>query len=458
MVNNKIKKGLSVLLALAMTVSGMGGYAPTEVNAAESATEGLSKEEALDSFGLVDDTEEKPDVYGENTVGPYGNAGALINPYYELLVSKSCFTGLGKENCYTQEFSYDLNTVTDDKGLGLMDSNAYATTQSYGTEKFGLKSVALDLDGDGKQERIAKAYVNGSESGSPLEFTVGKTVLQRGVGKRQVTELTESFSNPFYKADSWEFKRVRQRSYGAGVSLASGDFDGDEKDEVALVAGNSLYVYDIEVNSKGEAYISNTKSIETPYQNRGSSGIEYVAVSLNTGDMNGDGVDELIVSQRDMVVIYSAQAAATAADGSMTPGGISTMKSVFSNVIRPCENADSATAKVLRLNAVYGDADGDGRDELIFAYNDTNTNLLKKSFLAAGYFTYKSGGNTGKFGQFTLTKNAPVYDNNGTDIYYFTRTLKSGSAEKSNGIEAKSWDNRNKLINGTDTRSEEHNV
>ncbi|MFD3916731.1 trypsin-like serine protease [Streptomyces sp. NPDC058603] len=162
--------------------------------------------------------------------------------------------------------------------------------------------------------------------------------------------------------------------------LASGDFNGDGKDDVAVFYEggssdtgqvSSLYTF----TSTGSAFSSPRKTWTTP------GGFTWSASKVTSGDYNKDGKD-------DIAVLYNG---GTAADGKFisslyTFNGNSTD---FDNPRKTWTSSGSFNWNASKVTS--GDYSGDGRDDIGVLYN---AGTSADGVLTTSLFTFASNGST----------------------------------------------------------------
>ncbi len=200
---------------------------------------------------------------------------------------------------------------------------------AYGTNKWGVNVAAGDIDGDGRDEIITGAgpgAVFGPHvRGWDYDSTAGVTA-------------TPGVSYFAYGTPKW------------GVNVSAGDIDGDGYDEIVTGAGpGSVYgphVRGWNVDGGAAASIGGVSFL--------AYGTNQFGVNASCGDVDGDGIDEIITGPGPGVV-FGAHIRGWNYDG----GSLTAMSGISFFAWTP--EAALYGAKVF----ASADLNGDGRDDLI---------------------------------------------------------------------------------------------
>ncbi|MBF8189155.1 VCBS repeat-containing protein [Nonomuraea sp. K274] len=147
------------------------------------------------------------------------------------------------------------------------------------SDRFGASLAAGDLDGDGRDELVVGAPSHRSGGSLTVYWMKGREPVQ-------ITQKTPWVRQAAQVTDQW------------GAALATGDFDGDGRDE--LVAGAPAD--SVRADGQGSVTVIDVRERRARQLTQSSPGIHGAAekwdgfgAALATGDFNGDGKADLAI-------------------------------------------------------------------------------------------------------------------------------------------------------------------
>jgi hypothetical protein len=283
------KRILSTLLILLLI---MGLHIGTEIfmPVAMAADEGTT----IDAFGIemAEWTEQQKEEATSNS--PFGSG---LGNSTSVLTYAELYANLGYDGNTRHSGRYDWNNKG---GIGEYQSSIKNFSLNGMSKTSGgymfMETAAMDLDGTGKDEYIAKLAF--SSSGSMLHLFVTDT---NNVSKTNTVLVASGEGiNHLEKLSSYQFR--------GAISLVAGDFDGDGKDSLlvyipALASGQHPCIWEYKVeNGRLVRGVSLTEDV---YGLIGVSGIkdlnrnnpdDQAMVAMEADDIDKDGYDELVLT------------------------------------------------------------------------------------------------------------------------------------------------------------------
>jgi hypothetical protein len=147
------------------------------------------------------------------------------------------------------------------------------------SDRFGASLAAGDLDGDGRDELVV---------GAPNQRSGGAVTVYGMKGRKpyQITQKTPWVRQRANVTDQW------------GASLATGDFDGDGRDELAVGAPADS----VRLDGQGSVTVIDVRGRRARQFTQSSPGVKGASekwdafgASLAAGDFNGDGRADLAI-------------------------------------------------------------------------------------------------------------------------------------------------------------------
>ena len=192
----------------------------------------------------------------------------------------------GNSHSYLDEMVHQAPLYSSfSQGSGKTESKAYAT------------SVALrSLTGAGTDDTIATLEVQTTSFSKVRRFfdigltleTFSRGTLVKTGSKKLATKINpSSMSNIAGSGVTLDFQNLE---YDALIEITAGDYNGDGKDEIAVYYGTGkIFIY--KIDSSLTATLMST--IDNSLLGGFSSNADAPGITMTSGDMNGDGKEEL---------------------------------------------------------------------------------------------------------------------------------------------------------------------
>ncbi|MBN2651007.1 MAG: hypothetical protein JXR63_01390 [Spirochaetales bacterium] len=339
--------------------------------------------EYLENLGVEIETSERKDP-NDNEMGadynPFGKKVGVLFKQCEIFVSG---VTINSEN----------NGILDDK------KNNYASLFSEADASWGTdiskKSVAADVDGDGLDEVIISLF-----------YIIGDSSDLDQIALRVIDTATSSSESKEVKRIDYEenLETILTGDAGGGLTwedsylrqdLASGDLDGDGRDEIIITIGVDIIIFDDALES-----YKVLASFEDP--NLDPSTKSYLRVDC--GDFDQDGRDEYIIA-------HGESGGATVAQYTIYDDIVASQNRAYALSTGPIQTNDSGTQAVIAADVAVGDFDGDGLPEAAFSGKDKDGSGLKILVLDT-----KMSANSAPV--FEFLKSAKGDDYEGSENYY----------------------------------------
>lgn len=216
-----------------------------------------------------------------------------------------------------------LGAVLVFKGSAELHSITSVTpTEMTGDNSFGASFRNLgDVDGDGKDDyAIGAIYGDGKD----VSMSGAVHVYKGGSNGQVITKLSGEIPMDRF-----------------GMALASGDLNGDGKND--LIVGAPYNTSDLAAFQNGAVYVYLAPKFTTRIKLGSSAAVKALGWSVAAGDINNDGIDDLLISTSGKVLGFYGS------DTSFAP-----------DITKPDVSIASKATDFGRAIAVIGDVDGDG--------------------------------------------------------------------------------------------------
>ena len=274
----------------------------------------------LSSLGLQTDLGSRKDPKGESVAADYNPFSRKVTTLFkqtELYSTGMTFKG-------RREFMLDDKEAQYGQLLGMEGDTAW--TDNY------ITSAAGDLDADGFEEVVVVVL---NRTTWDLEVRI---IEDESDGFRAETQLIMNIGDP-----GGYFGPMTSRHFG--IDVATGDVDGDGKDEILITCVDDLYVLD---GPDANLAVIDSKQITGTVDER------YLRVA--TGDLDADGIDEFVVTA-----------------GEFNPNGVAEYYIFDSSTRAPLDDGvigaqvEGTYHKLMTADVQIADFDGDGLPEIGFA-------------------------------------------------------------------------------------------
>ena len=371
------------LLAIFLSVCTLIGAVPSLILAAQDIIIFDPVEPSTSGNDILKLIEQAAPDVPDGTLTPYGT-GSLIKliEKNELFISSNSLKGI-----------YFNNKDGDRPNLSVIRHNL----DKLNSLRFS-KAVAFDPKGGGRRDHIAVLGIKEMPAGSGDNCTAALYIFKAD-GSTEPYELTFDSVNL-----DWAWTNLEAADANNYFSITAGDYDGDGKDSLVIYTGHvdvfsssssnlasGLY----EVKYAGMKLFSDTWSSERIQTNRKGSEYlnkEYVnycsnhfmdgmqissnsgdrlGVSLETGDINGDGIDDLVVLSSTSNLSDQYKAAYRACIPMLAVGfGRRDASNVGDLSIKNTNEIYSGSRKIYipaAPDVSIGDIDGNGTNEIVIA-------------------------------------------------------------------------------------------
>ncbi len=357
-----------------------------------------------------------PDSFNDDTLTPYGtqkNEAFTILEKAEIFEYIS-YDGITKVSAFhddLKEHNYAVKGSISD----MLNSN------DAGSIPGGLRfarGVAFDPTGSGRRDHVA--IVGFSYDGTKKDYQ-GKDspvasfhlYIVNAETKRTVNHMTFTSGSDFRYGDF--ISKLTVVDSGNFIQITAGDYNGDGRDSLVFYDGIGMY----EVSCANSSYSSkriyagaNGLSYLHPDHSKYKIGASWqvenqLCMALASGDVNGDGIDDLVALSYTGDI--SSNYVSTAGNATCIPNlsvgygkkgasGVSAL-SVDQASIGAKQSNGTTTNTIACPGVAVGDIDGDGKNEIIAAgYKNQSkpTDVIivddSKNANTVAYIYYKTSG------------------------------------------------------------------
>ena len=290
MKRNKGIRIIAMLLALLMTVTLMPSVGMSEVKADDTGKRKYNEYMQTKSMKQYEDPAYEPYGYGVDV--PF-----YLNKQSELLFYRTSSQSKGDIDTFFDK----LNKESTDDVLGGKKASAMKAPPTKLKKAYFVQAVAFDPTGSSRDDHIAFIGVYYEESKVRCYVWVYDTVKRRWTSEFNLGQFDDA-------SCTWmEDKHITDYEAVHFLSITAGDYDGDGRDTlVAFASFNGTNGYSLleleckypsftvgyyENNPKGTALRHDEYTDTLAKKNTTET---RMACELDTGDLNGDGLDDLV--------------------------------------------------------------------------------------------------------------------------------------------------------------------
>ncbi len=367
--------GVNGLLGAAYLLN--GGFQAGSLANADRTWTGVVQETGYCLSAVTDSTDTWL-IVGTDTGGIFVLSGGAGTDYVDNAATSYLYSSTGSPGCPAAGTDFDADGTLD-MVIGATADSANGTASGRlwvelnpGSGSYDLATTAAEIYGEGSLDRAGIVHT-GDLTGDGLEDLIAgawraeEPTLGRTTGAVYLVEnsslLAQVGSMSLSNADAKFYGNTSD--LGLGFSLEHGDFDGDGYNDLVMGAPNSNRYY----SAGGVVYVAYgplNNAGPQPAYNQGQTFYGLTSsnfgYSLAVGDPNGDGRADVLVGSVVADVFGYVDNGAAALYYGPLPGGACVVGSGCSDSVF---GGGSSNDQAGRSLAMDGDADGDGYDDLL---------------------------------------------------------------------------------------------
>lgn len=390
-----MKKFLTILLTVCLLICSF----PLDLTYAETINR-FEDEEVKVIIPFKDDTSAGADILkrmeSEIDTDPSGFSSDTSNPYgisgddtVTLLTKDEVFSFISINNTAVRA---DLDRYMIGSGGSTSRQSANSSSLDLSNESLNnlgyAQGVSFDPTGCGRKNYVA---IIGYKANSAKTNGSARVVIINADNSSIVKEITLD-NDKFGWLANYNLKTVASKNF---FQITSGDYDGDGRDSLVVWDGCNMYeIYTSKVNSSLTWYTDsttlNSKALNVWWRISSASSSTNVndrlGVSLASGDVNGDGIDDLVAVScaGEMSEKYYKKEGcglAMAAELYVVLGEKNTRLSAATYVNKDVSGYYSDKGHTVSMAApgvAIGDINGDGINEIVCAGFESEVSSYKK--------------------------------------------------------------------------------
>jgi hypothetical protein len=371
----KLRKCISLMLAFLLVFSVIPASSFPAFAVDSSGSESIDNMNALAALGI--DTSKMPEGYDPSSQeNPYGKDTMTVNPVSELFTADRITESVTEGGTTVNKY-YQTAVLRGHNGIltgtsDLFYNDLYNTTNTLlkiaknDSNKLNESYVAFDaasgnFNGSGMKGQVVTVAAGAYSSNGGIYMYFTDPVTGNTSNSIEILSKDKIIGNAGkYTGEDFVSQPYQLQNY---LQIATGDFDGDSMDEVAVYVpeqGNSrLSIYKLQTSSSSDENLYLDSSKWTLAWTYAFNEAPYVSnmVSATSGDFNEDGTDDIALTWGTYYGPgYNTSCKASVLYGDKYGKMLQTSKAI---------NLSYSNSEIVRAAFTYGDIDGNQTDELI---------------------------------------------------------------------------------------------